>query len=176
MALQASQPDNKNFLSPIGFRFSVQKLPHVNYFCTAASVPSMVLGTIDQVETPFIKLPIPGDKISFDPLELNFRIDEDMRNFREIYDWIESIGYPDNFGQRAPFQRPNPKQAGNTVYSDGSLMVMTNQYKPNIEIKFIDMYPVSLSSVEFNLEQNDITYLNAQVSFAYRKYELISVV
>jgi hypothetical protein len=175
MALQASQPDNKNFLSPIGFRFSIQKLPHVNYFCTSASLPSVSLAQIDTITNPFIKLPVPGDKLDFGELRLAFRIDEDLKNFQEIYAWMESIGYPDNFDQRTPHQRPNPKQSGETVYSDASLVVTTNQYKPNIEVKFTDLYPVELSSVEFNIEQNDIEYLNAEVAFVYRKYELLTI-
>ena len=176
MAVQPSQPDNKNFLSPIGFRFTVQKLPHVNYFCTSASVPAITMGQIDSLDTPFIKLPMPGDKMTFDPLDLAFRIDEDLKNYREIYDWLISLGYPDNFAQHARFQRANAQNAGSdTYFSDASLIIMTNQYKPNIEVKFTDLYPISLSSVEFNIEANDVTYLNAQVSFVYRKYELITI-
>jgi len=176
MALQASQPDNKNFLSPIGFQFSIQKLPNVNYFCTTAFVPDITMGQVDSLDTPFIKLPMPGDKLQFAPLALSFRIDEDLKNYREIYDWLISLGYPDNFAQHARFQRPNPNNAGSdTVFSDASLIIMTNQYKPNIEVKFIDLYPISLSSVDFTIEQSNVEYLNAQVQFVYRKYELITI-
>lgn len=171
-----TQPDNKNFLSPIGFQFSVQKLPHVNYFCTSASIPDITMGNVD-AENMFIKLPIPGDKLSFGQLSLNFRIDEDMKNFTEIYDWMVSIGYPDNFAQRVPQQRANAfAEAGNSVYSDASMIVTTNQYKPNIEIKFTDLYPIQLSSVDFNIEETDVQYLIGSAVFAYRKYELIPIV
>jgi len=170
----ATSPDNKNFLSPIGFQFSIQKLPNVNYFCTSASVPSITLGDLDY-QTPFINLPTPGDKLSFGQLIINFRIDEDMRNFREIYDWMLGIGVPDTFNQRHPRLRASMNSADPTVYSDASLLVLTNQYKPNVEVKFVDMYPVDLSSFEFNIEQNDIEYLTGSATFAYRKYELTTV-
>jgi hypothetical protein len=135
------------------------------------------MGQIDTLDTPFVKMPMPGDKLSFEPLSLSFRIDEDMKNYREIYDWLISLGYPDNFQQHARFQRANAQNAGSdTYFSDASLIIMTNQYKPNIEIKFIDMYPISLSSVQFNVEQTDVSYLNAEVSFVYRKYDLITII
>jgi hypothetical protein len=174
MSQRTTEPDNKNFLSPIGFQFSLQKLPHVNYFCTTASVPDMSLSTVDTLNTPFSLTPEPGDKITFGDLTLNFRIDEDLKNYREIYDWMTSIGYPDNFGQRVGLQRASFTE-GETMFSDASLIIMTNQYKPNIEVKFIDMFPNTLSSLEFNIDQADVEYLQGEVSFKYRKYNLTTI-
>jgi hypothetical protein len=176
MALQGSQPENKSFLSPIGFKFTIKRLPHVNYFCTSAAIPDITMGQIDTVENTFIKLPVPGDKLVFSLLNLNFRVDEDLKNFREIYDWLIGLGYPDNFTQSRAVRTATPLLPQGDVYSDGSLIVTTGSFKPNIEVKFVDMYPVSLSSLDFNLEQTDVEYLSASVSFAYRKYELTTIV
>lgn len=170
MALQGTQPDNKSFLSPIGFRFACKRLPHVNYFCTAATIPDISLGETSSVDNPFIKLPVPGDKLTFGRLDLTFRVDEDMENFQEIYNWLVALGYPDNFSQRGAIGRTQISTGD--VYPDGSLMVMTGNMTPNIEISFIDLYPASLSSLEFDIENTDVEYLKATVSFAYRKYEL----
>ena len=172
----AVQPDNKSFLSPIGFKFSIQRLPHVTYFCTSAGLPDLTLGQIDTVENTFIKLPVPGDKLRFGALNIRFRVDEDMKNFREIYDWLTGLGFPDNFEQSASIRSNNANMLPQgLVYSDGSLIITTSQYQPNIEVKFIDMYPVSLSAVEFNVEKSDVEYLSADVNFAYRKYELTTI-
>jgi len=170
MANQSTQPDNKSFLSPIGFRFACRRLPHVNYFCTSATIPDISLGGSSAVDNPFVKLPVPGDKLEFGKLNLTFRVDEDMENFQEIYKWLIALGYPDNFGQRAALGRTT-SSAGD-VYSDGSLMIMTSSMTPNIEISFTDMYPSSLSSLEFDIEGTDIEYLKATVSFTYRKYDI----
>lgn len=175
MAVQGSQPDNKSFLSPIGFKFSIRRLPHVNYFCTSASIPDISMGAIDTVDNTFIKLPIPGDKLTFGLLTLRFRVDEDLKNFQEIYDWMIGLGYPDNFAQYGAIARQGVQNIGE-VYSDGSLIVTTAAFKPNVEVRFIDMYPVQLSALEFNIEQTDIEYLLADVSFAYRKYDLTTIV
>lgn len=173
MSALDNQPSNKSFLSPIGFKFVLNKLPHVTYFCTSAEIPDIQMGQIDTVENTFIKLPVPGDKLQFGLLNIRFRVDEDLKNFQEIYDWLIGLGYPDNFEQRANISRGI--QNIGEVYSDGSLVVTTASYKPNVEIKFVDMYPVSLSAVPFNIEATDIDYVQADVNFAYRKYELTTI-
>ena len=166
----ATEPNNKSFLSPIGFRFACKRLPHVNYFCTAATIPDITLGETSSVDNPFIKLPVPGDKLTFGRLDLTFRVDEDMKNYQEIYNWLVALGYPDNFRQRGAIGRTQVSTGD--VYSDGSLIVMTGNMKPNIEVSFADMYPSSISSLEFDIENTDVEYLKATVSFAYRKYDI----
>lgn len=170
---QNTQPANKSFLSPIGFRFGVQRLPHVNYFCTAATIPDITLSDPTPQTNPFNTMPVPGDKLTFGQLSLTFRVDEDMKNFTEIYDWLIGLGYPDDFKQAAAFGRT--KDDTGNIYSDGSMIVTTAAMNPNIEIKFTDLYPTNLSSLEFNIEQTDVDYLQAQVTFNYRKYELTTI-
>jgi len=145
----------------------------VNYFCTSATIPDISLGETTPVDNPFVRLPIPGDKLTFGRLDLTFRVDEDMKNFREIYDWLISLGYPDNFGQRGALGRT--QSSVGEVYSDGSLVITSSNMQPNIEIKFTDMYPASLTALEFDVEVTDIEYLKATVSFAYRKYEITTI-
>lgn len=169
MSEQASVPTNKSFLSPIGFRFSMQRLPHVNYFCTQASIPDVSLGQTE-INNPFIKIPQPGDKLVYSPLEVVFRVDEDMKNYQEIYDWMQALGYPDNFAQRRAIARTQTSVG--EVFSDGSLVITTAAYRPNIEIKFVDLFPISLSTLTFSVEGTEIEYLQASASFAYRKYDL----
>ena len=170
MALTPSDIDNKSFLSPIGFKFLIQKLPTVNYFCTSANIPEMTLGQIDTVDNTFIKLPVPGDKLTFGLITVRFRVDEDLKNYQEVYDWMIGLGYPDNFQQRSSLQQGVQRQG--EVYSDASLIITTAAYKPNIEVKFIDAYPVSIAMPEFDIEQTTVTPMVADATFAYRKYEL----
>ena len=173
MALQRTMPDNLSFLSPTGFKFAIQKLPHVNYFCTSADIPDITLGQVDQ-ENLFIRIPVPGDKLAFSPLNLSFAIDEDMKYFKEIYDWLIGLGYPDNFQQIANLQSALQERNEQTglVYSDGSMIITTAQYQPNIIVNFIDLYPISIGGLEFSTQSTDIEYLQGSVSFNYRKYTL----
>jgi hypothetical protein len=174
MALQSNQPDNKSFLSPIGFQFAIQRLPNVTYFCTKSGIPDITMGQIDTIENTFIKLPTPGDKLTFGVLDITFRVDEDMKNYMEIYDWLIGLGFPDNFNQRAAIGAKTAYGTGD-VYSDASMLIMTGANVPNVEVKYIDLYPISITALEFDIESTDVEYMSATASFAYRKFELTAV-
>ena len=177
MALQDTQPDNKNFLSPIGFQFSIQKLPHVNYFCQSANIPEISLSEVERM-SPFVRLPTPGTQLTFGPLSIIFRVDEDLKNYKEIYNWMIGLGFPDNFEQRANISRS--KNTGTVsvgeILSDASLLISTAAYQTNISINFEDVYPTTLAGLEFNIGVADVEYLEATATFTYRKYSIIDLV
>ena len=52
----------------------------------------MSIGGID-VGTPLRNIQIGGDEVSFEELTIQFVVDENMKNWISIYDWIISIGF-----------------------------------------------------------------------------------
>ena len=74
---QQRQPDKLDYASPVQFKFGLIKLPKVEYFCTAANIPGITLGTANQ-PTPLKDLPIPGDKLEYDNLSITFLVDEGL--------------------------------------------------------------------------------------------------
>ena len=78
---------NLNFLSPIGFRFQLQRAPNVEYFCQSVTLPTLSINEVPQI-SPFVNIPRPGDKVTYGEFAIRFRIDEDMTNYLEIHDWI----------------------------------------------------------------------------------------
>ena len=74
---------NLNFLSPLGFRFLLNKAPNIEYFCQVATLPTISMTEINR-SNPFVAIPQPGDRIVYEPLTLQFRVDEDMTNYLEI--------------------------------------------------------------------------------------------
>ena len=182
MAIVDNQPSNKNFLSPLGFRFLLSRTPNIEYFCQAATLPNMVMAEA-LTANPFLNTPAPGTKISFEPFDIRFRVDEDMNNYQEIYDWFIGLGFPDNFSQYKDIQQSttggirktssasNQTKAGN-IYSDGSLIVLTSNNNANIRIAFFDLFPVGLTALEFDVTQTEIAYLEATASFRYRKFTI----
>lgn len=98
MAALSNQPVNTNFLSPVGFNFSIQKLPTVNYFVQSVNMPGVQLGETP-LNTPFHIVPTPGDHITYGELAITFKVDEDMKNFIELYNWLQYLGFPEGFNQ-----------------------------------------------------------------------------
>ena len=162
---------NRNFLSPTGFKFALKRSPGVAFFCNQANIPSLDLGVA--VQPSYLKdVDVPGDKIQFGDLTLRFLVDEDLVNYMEIHNWLISLGYPESFDQNAFKSGRAISFKNNDVYSDGSLIVMSSNQNPNLNINFEDMFPVSLSELTFDASLDDIQYLEATVTFRYKLYTI----
>jgi hypothetical protein len=170
MSVLDNQPTNQNFLSPLGFKLQIKKTPHVNYFVQSVNIPSVSLGTAD-AETPFIKIPFPGTKLTFGNLQVTFKVDEDMANYLEIYGWLRAVGFPDNFAQYTNIAGA-ALASGDGVFSDITLVVLDSAMNPNLEVTFFDCFPVDLSSIELDSTSGDVQYVTATATFANRRFEI----
>ncbi len=174
MSAVSNQPSNRNMLSPTGFRFILNRTPGVNYFTYNVPIPTLSLGDIDE-ENPFVRLPYPGDKLRYEPLSLRFRVDEDLKNYMEIHNWLVSLGMPESFDQSAYKKTESTTFKSSNIYSDGSLMLLTSNQNPNLQVNFSDMFPISLTELNFDATDTDVTYLEATVTFRYRIYQIVEV-
>ena len=167
---------NRNFLSPLGFKFSLKRSPGVAYFCNEANIPDMSLSIAEQ-PTYLRDIPLPGDKIDFGDLNLRFMVDEDLTNYMEIQNWIRGLGYPERVSEyqdlekKAYIQQTFGKKRQD-IYSDGTLQILSNNLVPKFQVLFDDLFPYSISTVTFDATDTDIEYFTAEVSFKYTLYTL----
>ena len=167
---------NRNFLSPLGFKFSLKRSPGVAYFCNEANIPDMSLSIAEQ-PTYLRDIPLPGDKIDFGDLSLRFMVDEDLTNYMEIQNWIRGLGYPERVSEyqdlekKAYIQQTFGKKRQD-IYSDGTLQILSNNLVPKFQVLFDDLFPYSISTVTFDATDTDIEYFTAEVSFKYTLYTL----
>ena len=168
-----NQVKNKNFLNPTGFKFILNRAPKVVFFSNQANIPGLTLGVTDQ-PTYLTDIPVPGDKLQFQDLRLRFLVDEDLENYLEIQHWLRGLGFPDSLKEIYDWQRSNPNApSGPLNYtSDGTMNVLTSSNTPNFKVKFLDMFPVSLSDLDFDATDSDIDYLTANVTFKYTIYNI----
>jgi hypothetical protein len=172
----APQIENRNFLSPTGFKFTLKKSPKVAFFCNEANIPDLNLGIA--VQTSYLKdIDLPGDKIVFGDLNLRFLVDENLENYMEIQNWIRGLGYPENLQQFADLQNQgliqgNYTQDRQNIYSDGTLQVLTSSSIPNFQVVFKDLFPYSLGTLTFDATQTDVQYFTADVGFKYTIYSI----
>ena len=59
------QIENRNFLSPTGFQFQLNRAPKVAYFGNMVNIPSMQLG-VANIPTYLKDIPLPGDTLEFE--------------------------------------------------------------------------------------------------------------
>lgn len=166
----SNQIANRNFLSPVGFRFTLSKYPKVSFLSNKANIPGISFGVAIQ-PNPYRDIPIPGDKLDYDDLKIEFMVDENMENYLAIYNWLLGLGYPENISQIRDLA--NGKIID--LYSDATLEVLNSNYQPVMKIHFKDLYPTSLNTLDFDATQRDYTYFTGVVTFKYTIFEVQSV-
>lgn len=166
-------PENISPLSPNGFMFSVQKLPQINFFCQQVNLPGITLGA-PEFGNPFNVAPIPGDTLTYDTLDVQFLVDENMENYRAIYNWVVALGFPETYEQYLNFVNSNELNQTSELaknYSDASLVILGSNNKPSQTIQFHDAFPVSISSLTFQSTNQDVQYLVGSATFRYGYYK-----
>ena len=175
MALSDSlYPNNLNPLSPNGFNFSITKLPNVSFFCQRVLIPSISLASIDR-PTPFISTPIPGEIMNFSELNIQFLIDDQMDNYKAIYNWIVALAFPEDHEQYSKYINAQ----GATVYSelarnysDATVSVLDAQNNATNAFKFYDLFPTSLDPIQLESTAMDVNYVIGSATFKYSYFTL----
>ena len=174
------QIDNRNYMSPLGFKLVITKTPKVDFLCQSANIPQISMGTA--VQPTYLKdIPVPGDKVLYDDLTVRFLVDEKMENYLAIHKWITGLGYPESIGQYRQLKKDDNRtdslvaDKGDPLYfqySDATLQVLNSNYKPSVLINFKDAFPVSLSTLDFDVTTRDYNYFTAEVTFKYTIYNI----
>lgn len=168
-------PTSINPLSPNGFKFAIDKLPELTYFCQEVTIPDIILGEATQ-STPFTSIPLPGDQVTYGTLSIGFLVDSNLANYKAIHNWITGLGFPINNKQYTDFvsggRNPTIGEGGN-AYSDGTMGLLDGQNNVIANIHFVDLVPTALQGLSFTTTSQDVQYLVGRVDFRYTYYEFI---
>tara|TARA_B100000809_G_scaffold96315_1_gene94883 strand:+ start:248 stop:703 length:456 start_codon:yes stop_codon:yes gene_type:complete len=149
-----------NFLNPSSF---VLTLDSQTYSGAEWTIQTMILPDVTTegaaLQYKQIDVGRTSDKIVFGQFEISYLIDEDLLNYKEIFDWMKS-------------NVETVHTATNHV-RDLTLTVMNSANNVTKQIKFVDAYPTSISSLPFDITTTDVEYLTAVVTFAYSYYAFI---
>jgi hypothetical protein len=190
------QPTKLDYASPTQFKFSILKLPKVEYFCTSVNIPGINLGGNLSQATSLKDVPLPGDKLTYEPLQMTFLVDENLENFQEIHGWLVGLGFPrdhaefrnllsssndrfptrnaSNISTEAGKSKFAAADAGPTL-SDATLTVLSSKNNAQLEVRFRDVYPTGVTGLQYDQQANDVDYLTATVSFNYLIYDFATV-
>lgn len=155
------QPTNRNFLNPIGYLLKLEKFEGVDFFCQRANVPDITMPTTE-VPSRFRNLPIiPGGGVTFGDFSVSFIVDEDLVNYNSIAKWIRDNGNADQMARTT---------AEKDIYTHGQLHIVTSAYNPAFIVEFKDIFPVSLSGLQFDATITDVEYITAEVTFKHQQF------
>ena len=169
-----NQIGNRNFLAPVGFKFSLSKFPKVAFFSNTARIPDITLGTA--IQSTYLKdIDIPGEKLTYGELNVRFLVDENLENYMKIHNWLTGLGFPES---AQDFIVKTTNEDGirdlKEQFSDGSLHILNSNFNDIAVVKFRDLFPIYLTSLEFDATESDINYFTADVTFKYTIYDILS--
>ena len=169
----AGQIQNRNFLSPIGFKFTISKTPKVDFFSNSARIPEITLGTA--LQPSYLKnIDVPGDKLEYGDFSLRFLVDEELENYMAIHNWLTGLGFPQTTQEYKDLTTDSDNQRDpNEAFSDGALHILNSNYRDVAIVKFDGMFPTTLSSLEFEATDGDLNYFTAEVNFKYTVYNIV---
>ena len=55
-------------------------------------------------------------------------------------------------------------------YSNGQLEILNSNFKTNIIVVFENLFPIDLSALEFDVEDQNVEYLTADVTYKFERY------
>lgn len=97
----------------------------------------------------------PGEKIEYSALTCTFIVDENMENYKSLWNWIHAN-----------------RDGEHPEYLDSSIIIYSSHNNPLVEYSFKSMFPVSLSELQFVTNTDTPTNLECTVSFRYDRAEL----
>ena len=166
------QIQNRNFLSGVAFKFNLTKFPKVDFFSNSARIPELSLELAQQ--SSYLKnIAVPGERLTYGDFTLRFLVDENMENYLSVYNWLTGLGFPETTKEFAEIIKDkdgqrDPKEA----FCDGTLRILNSNYREVAKVKFKDLFPISLSSLDFDATNTDVQFFTAEATFKYTIYDL----
>jgi hypothetical protein len=143
-----------NIAYATNYRLEFLENPNLNYFIQSAQLPGVsAIG----VTTPYKKANIymQADRIEFDPLSINFLVDETFENYMFLHNWM---------------MRDITKETPPTWHRDATLHILTANKTPNLMIHFHGLFIQMIGSLDFESAVGDTSPLNCQATFRYQDF------
>lgn len=180
MTATTRNPINKDLLQSTKFQVNFSRLPGVTYFCNSVNLPGISLTEIP-FPTPFVDLYIPGEKAIYDTLNITFLVDEDLRAWTEMHDWIRGATFPTEFEEYVRLARLNPLANIRTirerppVYTDATMTIYSNKNNANFRVKFVDVFPTTVGSLSFSTGDSAENIITADATFRFSYFDISRV-
>lgn len=169
MTVLNRNPQNTNLLQPTKFLLTFTRIQAVQYFCQEVNLPGVSLGEVSRA-TPFLDMYSPGTKLTYDPLDITFTIDEELASWKNLYDWFITMADPDGFEGRDG----STELQKNKHFSDATLTILSALNNPLLRINFTNVFPLSVSDINFDTKLSADTIITARATFRYQSYKYLT--
>ena len=162
-------PDTNNYLASNFFRFQLPRTTTVTYFVQTVNCPGIQLSPVEAPNALGRPNQFVGGRFDHEPLVIQFVVDENMLNYKEIFDWMKKIGNYENDTNIIAGEQ-NSK-----FFSDATLIITNSAFKEKQKIVFKNTYPIALSGLQFSSVLNDSDVQLASVTLNFETYEFSDI-
>lgn len=165
----ANLTDNFNYLQPTSFKITIDRknYPNLEFFCQSFVHPGMIMNS---VEVPYKKItgvPFIGDKLTFNELQANIILDEDMKSYDEMYSWMRRNL---DIDMASPSQRTTEQPP---AMADMTLSILSSHNNTTKQVRYIDCIPTALTDIQFETTTGGESFVIFGASFRFSYFELV---
>ena len=156
-------PEKTNLLQPTKYVLTFSKLGAAQYFCQQVNLPGVTLGEV-VIPTPFLDMYSPGTKLTYNPLDVTFLVDEELEGWKQMYNWFTEIADPDGF-----------EPGKESHLSDAMLTVLNAHNNPVLRINFKNCFPLTMSDLAFDTTSSAEQHISCSTTFRYESYKYLTL-
>jgi hypothetical protein len=150
-----AKPENTNYLQPTKFLLTFPSIADTSFFCQKVNLPGVSVAEVLRV-TPTVDLYVPGTKLIYNTMDIEFSINENLSSWLVIYEWMR-----DN-------------TTGNFRYKnvDAIVTVLSNMNNPKLRVKYSNVFPTTLGDIEFDTRLSAEEHISVSATFRFDFYEI----
>ena len=176
MTVLTRTPENTNLLQPSKFLLTFDRLGSTQYFCQSVNLPGVSVGQAP-LNFPSLDVYAPGNKIAYNNFNVTFTVDEELKTWQSLYNWFLSFAAPSGTDERNLKSELQNQYKKNTKkeYSDATLTILSSLNNPILRVEFTNMFPVSLSDIQFDTKLSADDIITADVTFVYESFKFVPI-
>lgn len=159
---------NFNYLQPTSFKLTLDRTnyPNLEFFCQSFVHPGMIMNSVEVPYKKIAGIPFIGDKLTFNELQANILLDEDMKSYDEMYSWM----------RRILDQNAVPTYQVQTIpatSADITLTILSSHNNLTRQVRYIDCIPTALTDIQFESTAGGESFITFGASFRFTYFELV---
>ena len=184
----ANEHQTFNLFPIAGTNFTVNfsRLPELTFVTQEVNIPQVSTQLVKQA-SPGLTIFQPGDKLSYEALNVKFLVDEELRAYRELYGWlVGTTGGHDRskfvaefIGEQSEYiwgETNSQKTYGRSAASHAALIITNSAKLPILKVVYANVRITSLGQLDFSTTLTDPNaVMTCTASFTYDYFEILEI-
>ena len=164
---------NFNYLQPTGFKLVIDRTnyPNLEFFVQDFTHAGVIMNTADVAYKKIAAIPFIGDKLTYNEMLANIILDEDMKSYTEMHDWMRRILDQD---MTTPVDRYKAKVEKPPAQSDITLSILSSSNNPVVRIRYKDCIPTALTDIQFQSTGGGESFITFGASFRFTYFDILT--